>query len=79
MSAVVGGCNYFATRLTTPWFSDRPYRHAFTQSTAEFVAGFGKAFSARSGSNPNAVLNWEDAITGDEKSVVLELLAVDAS
>lgn len=31
------------------------------------------------GGNPYAVLNWDDAITGDDKSVVVELRAVDAS
>jgi hypothetical protein len=31
------------------------------------------------GGNPYAVLNWDDTITGDDKSVVVELRAVGAS
>jgi len=56
-----------------------PNRLAFTHLTAEFVSGFGAAFSAASGGNPNAVLRWADATTNDDKSVMVELLAADAS
>ncbi len=57
-------------------FSDRPYRLAFTQPTADFVSGFAEAFAEVSGGNPNAVLTWDDATTGDEKFAVVELVAI---
>ncbi len=61
-------------------FSDRPYRLAFTQPTQEFVSGFAEAFSEASGGNPNAVLTWDDAATGDERFAMVELVAIaDAS
>ena len=57
----------------TLWFSDRPHRLAFTQTTDEFVAGFGTTFTASTGGDPNAVLNWQDPADDAEKHAVLEL------
>ncbi len=64
------------TDSNTLQFSDRPYRLAFTQPTAEFVSGFSEAFSEASGGNPNAVLIWDDETTGDEKFALVELVAI---
>jgi hypothetical protein len=63
----------------TLWFSDRPFRHAYTQTTQEFIAGFGDTFSEDSGGDPNAVLNWKDTATMEEQHAVIELRYVDAS
>ena len=57
----------------TLWFSDRPDRLAFTQTTDEFVTGFGETFTESTGGDPNAVLNWEDSADDAEKHAVLEL------
>jgi len=62
----------------TLWFSDRPFRHAYTQTTAEFITGFVATFPESAGS-PNAVLSWKDAGTGAKTHAVVELRAVDGS
>ncbi len=63
----------------TLWFSDRPHRLAFTSTTAAFVSVFADAFGKAGGGNPNAVLAWDDATTGDEMSAVVELVAIAGS
>jgi len=57
----------------TLWFSDRPDRVAFTQTTDEFVTGFVTTFTASTGGDPNAVLNWQDPADDFETHAVLEL------
>jgi len=57
----------------TLWFSDRPNRLAFTQTTDDFVTGFGETFTESTGGDPNAVLNWEDTADDAEKHAVVEL------
>ena len=63
----------------TLWFSDRPDRLAFTQSTDEFVTGFGETFTESTGGDPNGVLNWEDSEDDTEKHAVLELRYVEGT
>ena len=63
----------------TLWFSDRPDRLAFTQSTDEFVTGFGETFTESTGGDPNGVLNWEDSEDNTEKHAVLELRYVEGT
>ena len=64
----------------TLWFTDRPDRLAYTQSTAEFTAGFEQTFSEATGGSPNAVLNWREwdddgeiPLPGEERHIVVEL------
>ena len=63
----------------TLWFSDRPDRVAFTQTTDEFVTGFHETFTASTGGDPNAVLNWQDPADDVEKHAVLELRYVEGT
>ena len=63
----------------TLWFSDRPDRLAFTETTDEFVTGFGTTFTASTGGDPNAVLNWQDPADDVEKHAVLELRYVEGT
>ena len=57
----------------TLFFSDRPHRLAAYAITSEFVEVFDEAFAPDSGGYPNAVLNWEDAATSEQRAVVVEL------
>ena len=63
----------------TLWFSDRPDRVAFTQTTDEFVTGFRETFTASTGGDPNAVLNWQDPADDAETHAVLELRYVEGT
>ena len=63
----------------TLWFSDSPDRLAFTQSTDEFVTGFGVTSTESTGGDPNGVLNWEDSADDPEKHAVLELRYVEGT
>jgi hypothetical protein len=64
----------------TLWFTDRPDRLAYTQSTDASVDGFEQTFSEATGSYPTAVLNWREwdvdeeiPVPGVERHIVVEL------
>ena len=57
----------------TLFFTDRPYRHVFVETTAGFVTTFTETFSEASGGNPNAVLNWASRDTGRDQQFMVEI------
>ena len=63
----------------TLWFSNRPYRLAFSEPTSEFITKFGATFTAETGGNPNAVVTWEDADTAEDRYAFVELRYVSPS
>ncbi len=57
----------------TLWFTDRPYRLAYVQSTEDYSTDFPTLFNDTNGGAPNAVLNWFDSTTNTELHTVIEI------
>ncbi len=60
----------------TVWFTNRPWRQIFHESTDFFISNFAKTFAPIEGGNPTAVINWDDATTGEDQNFIVRLLSL---
>lgn len=59
----------------TVFFRESPGRLAFSVPTAEFVAGFGRAFTSTTGGDPTAALHWQDRSSSESRHALVRLRA----